>query len=41
MNLIPALRKSDNVAGLFDTIGHGFYTNNGSGSFTASSPHFI
>lgn len=41
MNLIPVLRKSDNVAGLFDTIGHGFYTNDGSGSFTASTSHFI
>lgn len=40
LNLIPVQRKSDNVIGLFDTIGHGFYTNNGSGTFTAG-PRYL
>ena len=31
---IPCLRKSDNVAGLFDKVNNIFYTNQGSGSFT-------
>lgn len=33
-NLIPCYRKSDNVIGLFDTVGMTFYTNKGTGSFT-------
>ena len=32
-NLIPCYRKSDNVIGLFDTVGMTFYTNIGTGSF--------
>lgn len=32
---IPAKRNSDNVIGLFDTVEQKFYTNSGSGSFTA------
>lgn len=34
-NFIPAKRKSDNVVGLYDTVNRQFYTNSGSGSFTA------
>lgn len=33
-NLIPCYRKSDNVIGLFDTVGMTFYTNIGTGNFT-------
>lgn len=33
-NLIPCYRKSDNVIGLFDTVGMTFYTNIGTGSFS-------
>lgn len=32
-NFIPCYRISDNVAGMFDTIGNAFYVNNGSGTF--------
>ena len=34
-NFIPAKRKSDNVLGLYDLVNRVFYTNSGSGSFTA------
>lgn len=34
-NFIPAKRKSDNVIGMYDTVNRQFYTNSGSGSFTA------
>lgn len=33
-NFVPCYRKSDNVIGLYDTVGGTFYANNGSGSFT-------
>lgn len=32
-NFIPAMRKSDNVVGLYDDVNDVFYTNNGSGTF--------
>ena len=35
LNLIPAQRNSDNVLGMWDTVGKTFYTNAASGSFTA------
>ena len=35
--LLPALRKSDDVVGMFDIVNGIFYTNSGSGSFTISS----
>lgn len=31
-NFIPCYRRSDNVAGLYDTVEGGFYTNSGSGT---------
>ena len=34
-DLVPAIRKIDNVVGLYDKIGDTFYTNAGTGSFTA------
>lgn len=34
-NFIPAIRKSDNVIGLFDLINNTFYTNQGTGTFIA------
>ena len=33
--LIPCVRTSDSVVGFYDVIGEEFYTNHGSGSFTA------
>ena len=33
MNLIPALRNSDGVPGMFDTVSKTFYTNVGTGTF--------
>ena len=33
-NFIPCYRKSDNVIGLYDTVGKQFYTNAGTGTFT-------
>ena len=35
MNLIPVRRNSDGVLGMYDTITGAFYTNSGSGNFTA------
>ena len=32
-NFIPCVRKSDNVAGLFDLVNRTFYTNQGTGTF--------
>lgn len=32
-NMIPCYRKSDNVAGLYDTLNNVFYTNSGTGDF--------
>ena len=37
LDLIPAVRKSDNVAGMYDIINGNFYTNSGSGTFTVGS----
>jgi hypothetical protein len=34
-NFIPAKRRSDNIVGLYDAVNKQFYTNAGSGSFTA------
>ena len=36
-DFVPCIRKSDNVAGLFDRVGRTFYTNQGTGSFTTGS----
>ena len=35
MNLIPCKRKSDNVVGMYDTVGGNFLTNAGTGDFIA------
>ena len=32
-NFIPCYRKSDNAAGLYDTVNNVFYTNAGTGKF--------
>lgn len=37
MSLIPAKRNADDVVGLYDVVGGSFYTNGGSGSFTAGA----
>ena len=34
-NFIPAKRKSDNVLGMYDIVNNVFYTNDGTGTFTA------
>ena len=34
-NLIPAKRDSDSVVGMYDTVNNVFYTNKGTGTFTA------
>lgn len=34
-DMVPCKRKSDNVLGMYDLIGNTFYTNNGTGVFTA------
>lgn len=36
-NLVPVSRKSDNVLGMYDTVSNVFYTNAGTGTFTAGS----
>lgn len=36
-NYIPAKRTSDSVIGMYDTVGGKFYTNAGTGTFTAGS----
>lgn len=36
-NFIPCYRKSDNEAGLYDTVNDVFYTNQGTGSFTVGA----
>ena len=36
-HFIPARRKSDSVLGMYDLVNKTFYTNSGSGSFTAGS----
>ena len=38
MNLIPAKRNSDNVLGMYDTVSGTFFTNAGTGDFTAGNP---
>ena len=35
INLVPAKRNSDNVIGMYDTVNDVFYTNSGTGTFTA------
>ena len=35
LNLIPAMRNSDNVVGMYDTISGTFFTNSGTGNFVA------
>ncbi|MBO4582909.1 MAG: hypothetical protein J5714_02530 [Alphaproteobacteria bacterium] len=37
MNLIPARQKSDSTIGMYDTINNTFYTNMGTGKFTAGN----
>ena len=37
LDLIPAIRKSDNVAEMYDIINDNFYTNSGTGTFTVGS----
>lgn len=34
IELVPVYRKSDSVAGMYDTVGKVFYTNDGTGTFT-------
>ena len=34
-DFVPVVRKSDGVAGMYDMVGHKFYTNAGSGAFIA------
>lgn len=36
-NLVPCVRKSDNVAGMYDTINKKFYTNVGDGEFVVGN----
>lgn len=36
-NFIPCYRKSDNVAGLYDTVNDAFYINQGTGTFTVGA----
>lgn len=36
-NLVPCVRKSDNVAGMYDTINKKFYTNVGTGEFVVGN----
>ena len=36
-NLVPVQRISDNEIGMYDTVNHRFYTNDGTGAFTAGS----
>jgi hypothetical protein len=35
LNLIPAKRNSDGVFGMYDSISGQFFTNSGTGTFTA------
>lgn len=37
LHLVPCYRKSDSVVGMYDMVSGTFYTNSGSGSFTAGS----
>lgn len=36
-DFVPCYRRADSVAGLFDRVNSGFYTNNGSGTFVVGS----
>ena len=36
-DFVPCYRKSDSVAGVYDTINKVFYTNNGSGTFAVGA----
>lgn len=37
-DFIPCYRKSDNVAGMFETVTQSFFTNSGTGSFSVGGP---
>lgn len=37
-DFIPAIRNSDNVVGMYDAVSGTFYTNAGTGNFTAGTP---
>lgn len=37
-DFIPAIRNSDNVVGMYDTVSGTFFTNAGTGDFTAGTP---
>lgn len=37
-DFIPAIRNSDNVVGMYDTVSDTFFTNAGSGTFVAGTP---
>lgn len=39
-NLIPAIRRADNVAGLYDLYNDKFYTNSGTGTFITSEKRY-
>ena len=41
MNLLPAKRKSDSVIGMYDTESDTFFTNQGSGTFTAGANAYM
>ena len=38
MELVPAIRTSDNKVGMYDTVGNTFKTNSGTGNLIASAP---
>ena len=40
-DFVPCIRKSDNVVGLYDTVNGTFYTNSGSGTFTAGEVVYV
>ena len=37
-DLVPCKRKSDNELGMYDRVSHRFFTNSGTGTFTAGNP---
>ena len=45
LDLVPALRKADNAVGLYDRVSETFFTNQGSGTFTAgpvyAPPYYV
>lgn len=40
MDFVPCYRKSDNVAGMYDTVNDIFYTNSGTGNFQVSNEEY-